>query len=166
MGFFTSKSETLLQSFADTLFKGFINSILIAGVAIVVTSWVEKSIELSKKRAALQTFNNDYLVKSADFLITSYANLSCARDPLLVATASCKGDLSEFVAKVDERKSFLTVLFPNSDFAALVGVASASKSLQDVPRDPGPDPQAIKQLIKQLTDQVSTAVNQITQNIE
>jgi hypothetical protein len=164
MGFFTSKSETLLQSFADTLVKGVINGLLIMGVALVVTAHVKRSMEISNQKAALRNFNNDYLIASADFLIKSYAGLACTRDPLLIANPECKTGLGKFITGIDERKNFLAALFPNSDFVALDGTRATLDELSNMSRDTTAE--AIDPAIRRLSELLPQAVNQITRKIE
>jgi hypothetical protein len=101
MSFWSGKNESLLQSFVETAFKAVFTGLVIGAVSQFVISTVDKRIELSSNRAALNTFRNERVSILANNLSREFLKLDCARTISTARTYNCKSQYALFYTHVD-----------------------------------------------------------------
>jgi hypothetical protein len=158
--FFIGKNESLAQAFVETAFKAVFTGVVVAVLAVFAMSSVERSIERSNQRAALNTYKNLSISQTLNEMTTIYTDLNCARDRHLVIMASCKSQLSSFAASLRARNNLLRALFPGEHFRSLENLISAVDALHAASQQEPPTTKAVQT----LSDEFSKAVAEVAGN--
>lgn len=162
--FFFGKKESLLQSVVDGAIKAVFSGIVVSFVGLFILDAAESSIERSKKRAALQEFQNSVLAETLNVASSSFSELHCARGASTVIWPACKEKLDTLIGYLKQRNSLLAALIPEGDFASIINFTETAMKLKSLTESTPPTDR--KTSTRQFSKDFSRMVNEVAKHFE
>lgn len=131
--FFTRENTSLAQKSVELLFGG----LVVAGLAIFLTWWIESTIELFQKRRAVERIRNAQIEQVINVVSRAYTPpLDCAlRARTLKRDTRCPDELAKLRASLLAKKEVLHSLAPSADLSALDQLNEHTQRLEEAARD-------------------------------
>lgn len=165
--FFTSKNESLAQSFVEIIFKGIFTAIVIGVISLFVTWQVSSKIETLQKRQALTELKNTRLDAAIDTLSSGFAgDLSCTRLAALTINQDCLNEINEFSSQIRREHSTLEALFNDRSFDQLDKMILSVESLHKSASEGADNVDEINQSIKVYETAISSAISELAAQFE
>lgn len=163
--FFFGKKESLLQSVVDGAIKAVFSGIVVSVAGLFILDAAETSIERSKKRAALQDFQNSVLAETLRVAGSSFSELHCARSAHKVIYDDCKNKLDMLIGDLTLRNNLLVALIPEGNFSSITHFTDTATKLKSL-SETSSRPTDRKTSIQQFSKDFSRMVNEVAQNFE
>ncbi len=167
--FFLGKKETLAQSLADGAIKAVFSGIIVAIASLYIVGAVDESIdqsrELSKKRAALEEFQNTILTNTLSTTSASIRNLHCARDVYKLKSTDCDNGLDLLIGELQVQSDLLVALFPDGDFSSIDKLIETAREMKAV-NDETKLGRNVSKLTEQFSEDFSKMIDKVAQHFK